>query len=307
MGTSWKLSCTSDALCRLDVRSALQAVFDRVVQQMSTWKPDSAISAYNRSPGGSWHWLPANFGTVVRSAIAWSRASEGAFDPTVGPLVRAWRFGVHADPAAHPGIASPDLLAAARRAVGWERLKLKLGEDGCGTGLLQPGGCELDLSGIAKGFAVDEAARSLCAAGLCDFLLEVGGELRASGHRADGSPWTIGIEALDGGAPLPLTLRDCCIATSGDGFHAFERDGRRYSHTLDPRTGEPVAHGLASVSVVHAHCMDADAIATLLTVLGPQAGPAFCERLGIAAFFQQRGPADGRFSGHATSAFERLL
>jgi hypothetical protein len=164
-------------------------------------------------------------------------------------------------------------LAAAHARTGWQPAGIRPVQGD----LLQPGGTTLDLSGIAKGFAVDHGVEALRALGLTDLLFEIGGELRGIGRRPDGQPWRV---RVDGESPAAqrIALADMAIATSGDRWHRREHEGRRWSHTIDPRNGEPVAHALASVTVLHAQCMQADALATVLTVLGPDDGLAFAER-----------------------------
>ncbi|WPB56102.1 FAD:protein FMN transferase [Xylophilus sp. GOD-11R] len=304
MGTRWSLKFRAVTGLGDDVvRSAVETVLHQVVAQMSTWEAASDISVFNRAEAGSRHTLASEFATVVDAALACARQSGGAFDPTVAPLVDAWGFGPRDGPRDYADARppSPARVTRAGNAVGWRRLAF----DAASRTLTQPGGLCLDLSGIAKGFAVDWACEAVAACGVQDFLMEIGGELRARGHRPGGGPWAVGIEQPGGGALLPLPLRDCAVATSGDRWHAYRHDGVRYSHTLDPRTGAPVAHALASVTVVHPHCMQADAWATALLVLGPREGPAMADRYGLAAWFVQRG-AQGD-SGHASAAFERLL
>jgi thiamine biosynthesis lipoprotein len=277
MGTTWSLRFDNPRMIALDaVRASVQGALDRVVSQMSTWEPDSAISRFNRSDVGSWHVLEPQFNEVLASALEWAAASDGAIDPSIGKLIALWGFGAHADTSHAP--PSPAALDRARHSVGWQRLA----HDAATCSLLQPGGVSLDLSGIAKGFAVDHAAAGLRSLGLSDFLVEVGGELLAVGRRPDGDPWQVVVETLPG-TTLPVMLADMAVATSGDRWHVREHQGRRWSHTLDPRTGNPCNHSLASVTVLHRSCMQADAIATVLTVLGPQEGLAFAQRHGIAA------------------------
>jgi thiamine biosynthesis lipoprotein len=150
--------------------------------------------------------------------------------------------------------------------------------------VLQPGGIALDLSGIAKGFAVDQVARSLQTLALQDFLIDIGGELYGSGQRPDGLPWRVTLPHQG-----TLSLNGLAVATSGDAWHAWEQAGRRYSHTLDPRSGAPVAHSLSSVTVVHTSCMNADALATAVLVLGPEDGIAFANEQGLALQLVLRG------------------
>ncbi len=308
MGTTWSLTLANRAMRPLaDVRATVEGALACVASQMSTWEPDASISRFNRAPAGTWQVLEPAFEAVLRCGLAWAEASAGACDPTVGPLVDLWGFGPRAHAPAHSSEPpAPEALAAARARVGWQRVQLD-----ARCGLLQPGGLALDLSGMAKGFAVDLVLQRLAEEGLSDVLVEIGGELRSSGRRPDGLPWRTAVAAPVAGASGPIAqvvLQDMAIATSGDGWHAFEHAGRRYSHTIDPRSGEPVAHALASVTVLHRQCLQADVLATVLAVLGPYEGHAWACRRGLAALFVERMPA-----GHepvsrqrATPAFDAL-
>lgn len=294
MGTTWSLRFDNPSMQPHDaVRAAVTDALDRVITQMSTWEPASDISRFNAAEAGTRHALPAAFAEVLACALHWAEASGGAVDPTVGPLVALWGFGAQAGTDHHPRPPSAAALADVRSRTGWKRLAF----DATDKHLMQPGGLQLDLSGIAKGFAVDHVTDALVAAGLQDFLVEVGGELRGVGRRPDGQPWRVRLDTpLD---TLPsVALTDLAIATSGDRWHAHEHHGRRWSHTIDPRSGEPSAHTLASVTVLHPFCMHADALATALTVLGPIDGATFAARHEIAALFVCR---DGD-AGHRAMA-----
>ncbi len=304
MGTTWsvKLAARDDADTTL--RTGIQAELDEVVAQMSTWEADADLTRYNRSPAGTWFTFPAEAKQVIDAAFALARDSGGAYDPTVGPLVSLWGFGPDGERHEAP---SAEQIAAARARVGWQRVAF--GDDGR---VLQPGDTMIDLSSIAKGFGVDEVARHLDRAGVADYLVEVGGELRAKGRRPDGTDWHVAVQRpvendrTDGvDAQHVLALRDLSLATSGDYRHFFEQRGRRYSHTIDPRTAEPVAHALASVTVVHADCMQADALATALTVLGPDEGWDYAQRHGLAVLFITR-HGEG-FEERMTPAFEKVV
>ena len=292
MGTTWSVRLANPGFLPLeDARAAIERALALVVRQMSNWEADSDVSRFNRAEAGTWYALPPEFFAVLRCALGWAQGSGGAWDPTVGPLVDLWGFGPRADPLADRAARVPaaEALARARARVGHGRIALRPAE----RLALQPGGAHVDLSGIAKGYSVDLVVDALRALGLSDFLVEVGGELRACGQRPDGQPWRVAVAstAQPEAAPRALALRDMAIATSGDHWHAFDQGGRRYSHTIDPRTGEPVAHGLTSVTVLHAECMQADALATVLTVLGPRDGLAFAEARGLAALLCERTPA----------------
>jgi thiamine biosynthesis lipoprotein len=225
--------------------------------------------------------------------------SGGAFDPTIGPAVNLWGFG----PDPRRGEApAPDKVAAALARCGWWRLDL----DRTSRRALQPGGLYVDLSGIAKGYAVDLLARQVKDAGIASCLVEVGGELRGCGVKPDGSPWWVALETPAGTASETIVaLHGLSAATSGD-YRKFFMDGQaRYCHTIDPRTGYPVSGGPASVTVLHPRCMHADALATVLAVLGVDDGMAYARQRGIAARFLSRA-GDG-FSEQVTPAFAAML
>jgi FAD:protein FMN transferase len=262
----------------------VQEALDGVVREMSPWEPDSDLSRYNRAAAGTWTALPAAFAEVLRCALDIAEATDGAFDPTLGSLVDLWGFGPRPFSGAPPETAA---IAEMRQATGWRRLTLD------GDRLLQPGGLQLDLNGIAKGFAVDQVAAALDRAGARSYLVEVGGELRGTGAKPDGQPWWVELErpplAHDGLRTL-VALHSLSVATSGDYRRFFEHDGRRYAHTLDPATAAPVAHATASVTVLAEHCMRADAYATALTVTPPNAALAFATTHGLAALILAEGP-----------------
>jgi thiamine biosynthesis lipoprotein len=285
MGTTWSATLVGPVDADAAVlERGIQSELDRVVAQMSTYEDESELVRFNRAPAGSWHRLPPEFFGVLEHALALAADSGGAYDPTVAPLVDVWGFGAGTREHRIPDVAA---IATARERVGWQRIKL----DPRTRSAFQPGGAWLDLSSIAKGFATDQVGRFLEGRGVADYLVEVGGELRARGRRADGRDWHVAIERPDaapGAVETPqqseraLALRDMSIATSGDYRHAFEHGGRRYSHHIDPRSGWPVEHRIASVSTLARECMQADAIGTVIMVLGPEQGMAFAERRGLA-------------------------
>ncbi len=283
MGVSWTVqACPPAGVSSEDLRVAAQGAVNTIVRQMSSWEPDSDLCHFNRAPVGSWHDLPANFAAVVDRALYWAGSSDGAFDPTVGRLTDLWGFG--ADGARLEALTG-EALDGLRSQSGWRRLERR------GKALLQPGGLELDLSGIAKGFGVDAVMAALHSLGVRHALVEIGGELRGEGVRPDGQPWWAQIETppgLSAAEPVVIALHGLSLATSGD-YRRFRMDsGRRRSHTLDPRTGAPVEAAAASVSVLARTCMDADALCTVLMVLGPEAGLAWAGDHGVAAYWQLR-------------------
>lgn len=301
MGSTWSVKLAAAPgfpLARL--AAGIQAQLDQVVRQMSTWEPDSDISRYNRAPPGTWHTLPPQFFHVLATALDIAGDTDGAYDPAAGALVNLWGFGPAGRVSAPP---DENAIAQARARSGWARLQL----DRPNCRALQPGGLQLDLSSIAKGFGVDEVARTLEGAGLKHWLIEVGGELRGAGTKPGGEPWWVTLESPPGADALPdtlLALHGLAVATSGDYRQGFTHAGVRYSHTLDPRTGRPLANALAAVAVLHRQCMLADAHATALMVLGPAAGMAYAQRLDLAARFVVRG-GDG-FAEQVTPAFAAM-
>lgn len=303
MGTTWsvKLVADSDPTPLAAVQRGIEAELDRVVEQMSTWSPTSDISRYNSAADDSWHVLPEGFQDVLTYALSLAAETGGAYDPTVGPLVNLWGFGPDGERAEPP---LPEQVQAMKARVGWQRVRF----DAPGHRVHQPGGVHLDLSSIAKGYAVDRVAIALDEAHVENYLVEIGGELRARGRKPDGDPWRVAVETPSSGlrdVSEVLELDNLSVATSGDYRIHFESGGRRYSHTIDPRTGQPVDHALVSVTVVHRDCMHADALATALTVLGPVEGMAFAREKDLAVLFIER---DGdTFVEHVTPAFDAAV
>lgn len=287
MGTSWCVKLVASPRADLHaLHAGIQERLDLVVAQMSDWETDSNLSRFNRAAADSWHRLPEEFFEVLSCALEIARDSAGAYDPTIGTMIEAWGFG----PAQRaPTVPDEIALSAARADAGWHRLMLN-GEE---SSALQPGRIHLDLSAIAKGYAVDRVARHLRDDGIAAALVEVGGELFGYGRKTDGNAWQVLVEAspdedMDETDPCVIVLDGIAIATSGDRWHTFEQQGRRYSHTLDPRTGKPVEHAPAAVTVIADDAMHADAWATALTVMGADAGYGFAQSRGLAARFVAR-------------------
>jgi thiamine biosynthesis lipoprotein len=288
MGTTWSVQLVAARNCDLHaLHRRVQGVLDGVVRQMSTWEPDSDISRFNRAAAGYWQIIPPQFLQVLRAALRIAEASDGSFDPTVGGLVGLWGFGAQAQPRGEVDDLQQRRLAAD---AGWHRLQL----DEAGSRILQTGGLQLDLSAIAKGYAVDAVADALRGDGIGAALVEVGGELFGYGRKPDGTPWRVLMESTPEEEqaaqlePRVVELDGKAVATSGDRWHAYEHAGERLSHTLDPRTAQPVAHASAGVTVLADTAMDADAWATAMTVLGAAQGLALAERLGLAVRYVDR-------------------
>ena len=275
MGTDWTLTAyVAPSLEEGPVTSAVEGAFDRIIGQMSQWEPASKLSRFNHAAPGTSFNLPREFAYVLDCALQIARATGGAFDPAIGRASEMWGFGANAAPSSPPGEQN---LADARR-YDWRDVRLAAD----GRTLMQPGGLHLDFSGIAKGFAVDLALHQLRDLGIADALLEIGGEFRGVGLRADGLPWWVDIERPPlGSAPSArVGLTGWAIATSGNYRRRRGAPGKSWPHTIAPRTSMPV-DDILSVSVLHRQCMQADALATALIVLGPQAGRAFADENAI--------------------------
>jgi thiamine biosynthesis lipoprotein len=288
MGTTWSVRLVAPpGTDETALTTAVQAELDAVVALFSPWERTSEISRFNAAPAGPWA-LSAPFWTVLDAAMNLADDTDGAVDPTLGALVDLWGFGPPGMRPSTSPLPVEDEVAAALAVSGWRRLRLNREA----RGALQPGGMKLDLSGIAKGHAVDRASETLTRLGATSHLVEIGGELRGAGVKPDAQPWWVGLEPPPG-APSPravAALADIAVATSGDWRRAFEFDGRLYPHTIDGRTGRPIDNGVASVTVFHASAMQADALATALTVLGPDEGAALALAHGLAAQILARTP-----------------
>jgi thiamine biosynthesis lipoprotein len=277
-------------------------ILDTVNQQMSTYRPESELSRFNAASPAVWQTVSPDTLAVVTEALRISRLSDGAFDPTVGPLTDLWGFG--------PGGGRQDVPAANRietalRRIGHQHVRARKTPPSLGK---SRDDIRIDLSGIAKGFGVDKVAEYLERSGIDYYLVEVGGELRGRGYSPRGDAWRVGIEqpvAAPGRVQRVVRLGRRALATSGDYRIFFEHNGSRYSHIINPRDGRPVDHGLASVTVIASSTMQADALSTALMVLGPKAGLALARREGIAAFFIAK--TDSGFVERVTQAFTPYL
>ncbi|MDF1781064.1 MAG: FAD:protein FMN transferase [Alcanivoracaceae bacterium] len=302
MGTTWSVKVVGLPVDMTppQLQHELQLILQNINQQMSTYIPDSDISRFNQADAGTWHTLPADFYQVLDYALRLADETDGAYDPTVGPLVNLWGFGPDKTRINAP---SEEQLAQARARIGWQRITL----DADKRAALQPGGIYVDLSSVAKGYAVDKLADYLAARGLTNYLVEIGGELRANGQKPEGNGWRVAVER-----PVPgirevervLTLSHGAVATSGDYRNFFEQDGQFFAHIINPHTGQPVDHLTASVTVLADTCTEADALATALTVLGPEVGIAFAEARQLAVLFIVR--TETGFAEIPSSAFKQL-
>ena len=276
---------------------------EEINQRFSTYRPDSEINRFNRWPAGEKPFKATDeFYRLLETAARIHRLSDGAWDGTVRPLVDLWGFG----PAPATGkVPTAEAIAAQRAKVGFGQIRLGPGR----TIAKARDDLTLDLASIAKGYGVDALAALVRAAGYRDFLVEIGGEVFAAGHRPDGRAWQVGINTPRADAPADavyrvVALADRAMATSGDYRNFFEAGGRRYAHIIDPRTGWPVGNGVVSVSVTAPDCTLADGLATAVMVMGATRGLALIERLpGVEALILIA--EDGRrIQAHSSSAFD---
>jgi thiamine biosynthesis lipoprotein len=303
MGTSWHATIvTADDTPEDEVLlTGIEAVLEQINVSMSTYRADSEISRFNAMPTDQWIPVSADFYAVLSTAVAVGFQSHGAYDVTVGPLVDLWGFGPNGLIDAPP---ADDTVTDVLELVGQDHLRV----DGESQQVLKRSPVELDFSSIAKGYAVDAIARWLTAQGQDRYLVEVGGEMRLSGLSARGDPWRVAIERPDSGGREVLqavSVTDVAVATSGDYRNFFELQGQRFSHSIDPRKGYPVAHDLVSVTVIDTSAALADAWATALIVLGYEEGMAVAQEQGLAVYFIQR--RDDTLHSSHTPGFARFL
>lgn len=304
MGTTWNVTAILPAGTTTepgDLQQGIEERLEAVNASMSTYQANSEISRFNAASVDEWFEVSTDFYLVLSAAMAISWQSDGAYDVTVGPLVNLWGFGPAGIVLEPP--AEQEITGLMER-VGQDKLRV----DGEGSRVKKLAELYLDFSSIAKGFAVDEVARWLSGEGVENFLVEVGGEMRVSGLSGRGDAWRVAIEQPDSGSvgiAQAIRLPNAGVATSGDYRNFFELDGVRYSHTIDPRTGYPVAHELVSVTVVHPSTMMADGWATALTVLGAERAWEVAQGQGLAVYFIMR-EGEGYRSRH-TDAFSPYL
>jgi thiamine biosynthesis lipoprotein len=308
MGSTWSVALVRGAGEPTDpevdeIRQAIEDDLARVNALLSTWDEESELSRFNRSTSVEPFAVAPETFDVLRWAQTITGQTGGAFDITVGPLVDAWGFGARDDPDASP---SEDEIARLREATGMHHLELD--PDGRWVRKRRPD-IRCDVSAIVPGYAADRIAALLGRRGFTNVLVDVGGELVARGRNERGVPWRVAVERPDGSAGRPVErvvgLRDAAVATSGDYRNYREIDGRRVPHILDPRTGRPVEHGLASVTVIDTLGVRADALATALMVLGPDEGLALAEALDVAALLLVRREGGG-FDARASRRFAAL-
>jgi thiamine biosynthesis lipoprotein len=263
--------------------AAVQALLDELDIVLSTYKPDSELNRLNRQPVGVPFVASAALWQVLAVSKRIYEITEGAFDPTVRPLVDLWGFGPVDTGDRIPSDAE---IAGLKRRLGFDKIELK-----SGNVVVRRADVTLDLSAIGGGYAADRVAELLEMAGATNYMVEITGEIRVRGHNRDGRSWRLAVERpaeAQGGVAKVLRVTDSGLATSGDYRNYFERDGVRYSHEIDPRSGRPITNNLASITVFTATAAEADALATALMIMGPERARRFGEANDLAMFLVTR-------------------
>ena len=304
MGTTWSLNMVpgSSGTDSAVLKRLLQARLDQINGLMSTYDPESELSRFNTLASTDWYPVSEDTARVIELSQEISALSGGAFDISIGPLVELWGFGTAER---REKIPTEGQVRENLARIGYKNIQLRRGPTAIRKQIPE---LQIDLSAVAKGYAVDALAKILEQQGISNYLLEIGGELQISGHRGDDSPWQIAIEkpleeVREVATIFPLT--NTALATSGNYRNFYVEDGQRYSHTIDPVSGKPIRHKLASVTVLARTCARADALATALMVLGEEKGRQFCEKNQIAAYFLIHERTS--MTVYASPAFERFL
>jgi thiamine biosynthesis lipoprotein len=300
MGTTYtvKVAAAPSSIDPASVRVVIDDVLEQTDRSMSGYRADSEVARFNASASTEWYDVSADLAAVVQASLDISAASDGVFDITVAPLVAAWGFGPSGQPSVLPG---DEQIAQIAATVGYRKLHVRLDRPALRKDVA---GLSIDLNGIAPGFAVDRLADRLQALQIENFMIDIGGEIRAQGHNARGERWHIAVEhPVDTGRTpyASVWLDGAAVSTSGEYRDHYDRDGHRYSHTIDPRTGHTLDRAPGSVVVVAPLTAQADGWATALNVLGPRAGIELATRLHLPVLFIERDGSEWR--SHATPEF----
>ena len=299
MGTSWRVTFAGSPATVPSARRAMAQILDRIVAQFSPWEAHSELNRFNATPPGAWHTASSDFAKVMACALRIAEETGGACDPTLGALVDLWGFG----PAPRcENIPTALDIEQALRTSGWRHIV----QNHVGS-FLRKAPARLDLCGVAKGYAVDLVAESFRASGVASALVEIGGELSGYGIKPDGTPWWVAVDGdADGAAPILVALHGLAIATSGC-ERRFVHGGNSYSHTIDPRSGRPIDNGMLSATVLHESCMQADAYATALMVMGPEAAIAFADAHVLAGVIRYRPDGSESVTERVSAQLQTML
>ncbi|XOV81103.1 MAG: FAD:protein FMN transferase [Aestuariibacter sp.] len=301
MGTTYNIKYPAQpAIDPVALQSLIDAELQLVNKLMSTYDPQSELSVFNQTKSTEPQSLSDATLLVISEALKIGEMSDGYLDITVGPLVNLWGFGPNAKPETIP---TPQQVQDAHDIVGLDKLVT-----GDSTASKIHPDVYVDLSTVAKGYGVDQVALLLEQQGLADYLVEIGGEMRVAGKKANGSNWRIAIEkpvTLTRAVQRIVTIGDNAIATAGDYRNYFEENGVRYSHLIDPKTGYPINHRLVAATVVHPSSLVADGLATALVVMGKDKGLAMAEREGLSVLLITR--ENNEFKEYTTAGFDQYL
>jgi len=304
MGTvySIKVHGIPEDLTTVQLQSEIKKVLEQISHSMSTFQPESEVSRFNSLQRTTPFSISSDLFEVLAESLRISMLTNGALDITVAPLVNLWGFGVDSRPDDVPGESQINSLL---KRTGYKKIKIT---DDPATVLKQLPELTVNLSAIAKGYAVDQVSLLLAERGITGYLVEIGGEIRTSGQKPGQMPWIVGIEKPAVGERTiqqVVSIGENAMATSGDYRNYFEKNGKRYSHLIDPTTGRPVEHQLASVSVIHPSCMTADGFATAFMVMGPDKAYRLAIQQKLAAYFLVR--TRSGFDIKTTPAFQLFL
>ncbi len=301
MGTTFSIKFTSKNIINAEeLKIEINGVLAKVNKQMSTYIPNSELSLFNKFNDTTWVSVSHDLAYVVTEALEISEKTNGLFDITVGPLVNLWGFGPRNKPQTIP---TEKEIQKNRQRIGYKNISVRLSPPSIKKAKTN---IYCDLSSIAKGFGVDKVSEYLTNKGIINYLVEIGGELRASGSKF-GKNWRVGISVPNKTSTIQeiLSLSNNAMATSGDYWNYFEENGVRYSHTINPKTGKPISHKLASVTIVAESCMKADAIATAIDVMGPKLGLDFAKENKLKAYFIVK--VGDKFDTFFTPQFKSLI
>ncbi len=304
MGTSYsiKISDFTDQSSVKKVQLEIEKLLESINLSMSTYLVDSEISRFNRFNHVSPYSVSSRMMLVVKESLRISALTEGALDITIAPLINLWGFGTDKQTAT---VVDEKRIKALKTRIGYKKIKV---ETESSTISKQHPELTIDLSSVAKGFAVDQVGMLLENLGLNNYLVEIGGEIRTKGFKQHQTSWIVAIERPVAGERTiqqVFSMGSNSMATSGDYRNYFEKNGKRFSHLIDPNTGKPINHRLASASVVHQSCMTADAFATAFMITGFEKGYQLALQENLAAYFLVR--TQTGFDVKMTPAFERLI
>lgn len=303
MGTTFtiKVFVPEQRVQELSLFSDVTSLLKDVNQSMSTYIPDSEINQFNRLAAHQNFRISEDFRRVTAESIRLGLSTK-TLDVTMGPLIDLWGFGPDNRPETIP---SDEVIAEIKQHIGVD--KLKLSEQGL---MKTVEGLEISYSATAKGFGIDKVAEYLDSLSLTNYMVEIGGEIRTSGHKPNNVPWVLAIEQPDSEPDTRefhklIRVNDIAMATSGDYRIFYDVDGVHYSHLIHPETGKPVRQDLVSVTVLHASAMTADGLATALTVMGTEQAKQYAEQHNLAVYLISKTPKG--LETYASNAFKPYL